>query len=431
MSELGGQAEESPALRLRRSFVYHLHPLKVTERALRFTTTFGLGLATLVLFLALLVTGVLLTAYYVPSVEQARASVLDLQHVVRFGAFVRALHRWAAHGMVAAIFLHLLRVFFTGAWARRNLNWLIGLLLLALTLGLAFTGYLLPWDQLSYWAVRVATGLFDQIPLLGSVLRRLAVGGSEIGQAALIRFYALHVALLPLASVALVALHLWRLRKDGGLARPDEDAPTVNAWPHLIQREAIWMLLVLAAFGLLAALVDAPLGPAPDFHSPSNPEKAPWYFLGLQELVSYSGPMGGFVFPLVLLAMLLTAPRLDDRQAPGGVWLAGSGARFRVGGALAIAILGLAGIELTHIMMRGQGGFGGVLAEIFNPVGAMLLLAGVLGVGTGVLSRSRRAGLSAGIGTLLIGLVLATTLGACRGPGWGLYWPWEVWPVVP
>jgi quinol-cytochrome oxidoreductase complex cytochrome b subunit len=172
-------------------------------------------------------TGILLMFYYVPSVEQAHNRMLDLDGTVAFGVLLRNMHRWAAHGMVALVFLHLCRVFYTGSYrAPREFNWVIGVLLFLLTLGASFTGYLLPWDQLAFWAITVGTAIAGYAPVVGEQVRFLLLGDQVVGQEALIRFYVLHVAVIPVAITVLVAVHFWRIRKDGGLSRPENlDAP--------------------------------------------------------------------------------------------------------------------------------------------------------------------------------------------------------------
>ncbi len=269
----------SAASRLRRNFFYHLHPLRVTERALRPSVTLGLGVISVVLFALLSLTGVLLMIYYLPATAQAYGSMEDIQYAVSFGDFVRAMHRWSAHAMVITMILHLLRVAAMGAYRHRELNWLLGLGLGGLVLGLSFTGYLLPWDQRSFWAVSVAAAMMDSLPLIGEALKQLALGGQQVGQATLLRFYMLHVALMPAAIMMLMAFHFWRIRRDGGLCRAETAAgaePMVPAWPHLVLREALLILGVIAIMATLSLLVSAPLGVPIDPHTPSNPEKAPW-----------------------------------------------------------------------------------------------------------------------------------------------------------
>ena len=185
------------------SFLLHVQPAKVNRHSLRASYSLGLGLISLYLFLILIVTGVLLMFYYVPSTEKAYDIMKDLQYVVSAGLVIRNMHRWAAHLMVLFVLLHLCRVFYTGAYKRpREFNWVIGVGLLLLTLGLSFTGYLLPWDQLAFWAITVGTNIAGYAPVIGLKLKYLMLGGNVVGQEALTRFYALHVIVLPAAALA-------------------------------------------------------------------------------------------------------------------------------------------------------------------------------------------------------------------------------------
>ncbi len=200
------------------SLTMHIHPVKVRERAIRFSYTFYLGIISFVLFVVLIITGVLLMLYYQPAVPNAYENMKDLQYVVSNGLFLRNVHRWAAHLMVITVFLHMLRVFYKGAYRPpRQFNWVIGVLLLILTLLLSYTGYLLPYDQLAYWAVTVGANIASYVPFVGSKFRFLLLGGNNIGEYTLVRFYVLHCVILPLFAIVLVALHFWRIRKDGGL----------------------------------------------------------------------------------------------------------------------------------------------------------------------------------------------------------------------
>lgn len=203
------------------NFFFHIHSSKVHERTLRFKTTLGLGLISLFTLVILTVTGVLLMFYYVPAPELAYQRMLDLRGVVVYGAFLRALHRWSAHAMVAVVILHMMRVFLTGAHkAPREFNWVVGIVLMLLTLFLSFTGYLLPWDQLAYWAIMVGTSIAGYAPVIGNEIRFFLLGDDAVGREALLRFYVLHVAVLPAVLFTFVGVHFWRIRKDGGLARP-------------------------------------------------------------------------------------------------------------------------------------------------------------------------------------------------------------------
>jgi quinol-cytochrome oxidoreductase complex cytochrome b subunit len=201
----------------------HLHSVKVSRQSLRWSYSFGLGIISVILFGVLVWTGVLLMFYYVPSVERAYPSLKTIQLSVPLGQFTRNMHRWSAHAMVLVVILHMARVFYTGAYKPpREFNWVVGVVLLLLTLGASFTGYLLPWDQLAYWAITVGTNIAGYAPVAGPAARELLLGGNEVGQEALIRFYTLHIAVLPVAITFLVSLHLWRVRKDGGLAANDK-----------------------------------------------------------------------------------------------------------------------------------------------------------------------------------------------------------------
>jgi quinol-cytochrome oxidoreductase complex cytochrome b subunit len=204
---------------------FHLHPVKVSRKSIRWSYSFGLGVISVILFAVLVFSGVVLMFYYVPSIERAYPAMKELQLSVPLGEFTRNMHRWSAHAMALVVILHMVRVFYTGAYKPpREFNWVVGVVLLLLTLGASFTGYLLPWDQLSFWAITVGTNIAGYAPIAGQPLRQMLLGGNEVGQAALIRFYALHIALLPLALIILISLHMWRVRKDGGLAANDAPA---------------------------------------------------------------------------------------------------------------------------------------------------------------------------------------------------------------
>lgn len=203
---------------------FHLHPVKVSRKSLKWSYSFGLGIMAIVLFGALVFTGVLLMFYYVPSIERAYTTMKEIQLSVPLGQFTRNMHRWSAHAMVLVAVLHMARVLYTGAYKPpREFNWVIGVFLLLLTLGASFTGYLLPWDQLSYWAITVGTNIAGYAPIAGPAMREILLGGGEVGQNSIIRFYTLHIALLPLLITLLVSIHIWRVRKDGGMAVNDAE----------------------------------------------------------------------------------------------------------------------------------------------------------------------------------------------------------------
>ncbi len=196
----------------------HLHSSKVRRRNLEITSTYYLGGVSLTLFAVLTATGLYLMLDYHPSVPQAYDDMKELQFVVSNGVFLRNMHRWAAHAMVLAVFLHMLRVFYHKAYRPpREFNWVVGIVLLLFTLLLSYTGYLLPWDQLAFWGVSVGTNMVQAVPILGPKVKYLLLGGNIVGENALLRFYVLHCVLLPLALAMGVAVHLWRVRKDGGV----------------------------------------------------------------------------------------------------------------------------------------------------------------------------------------------------------------------
>ena len=201
---------------------FHLHSVKVSRKSLRWSYSFGLGILSAILFGVLVWTGILLMFYYVPSIERAYPTMKEIQLAVPLGQFTRNMHRWSAHAMVLIVILHMARVFYTGAYKPpREFNWIVGVVLLLLTLGASFTGYLLPWDQLAFWAITVGTNIAGYAPLAGPTMREMLLGGSEVGQNALLRFYTLHIVVLPALIALLVSLHIWRVRKDGGLAVND------------------------------------------------------------------------------------------------------------------------------------------------------------------------------------------------------------------
>jgi len=206
---------------------FHLHSVKVNRKSIRWSYSFGLGVITIILFGVLVFTGVVEMFYYVPSVERAYSTLKEIQLTVPMGEFTRNMHRWAAHAMVLVAILHMARVFYTGAYKPpREFNWTVGVVLLLLTFAASFTGYLLPWDQLSFWAITIGTNIAGYAPIVGPTVRQTLLGGSDVGQNALTRFYALHVAIVPISTIILISLHLWRVRKDGGLAANDVTGKT-------------------------------------------------------------------------------------------------------------------------------------------------------------------------------------------------------------
>jgi len=236
--------------------------------------------------------------------------------------------------------------------------------------------------------------------------------------------------------LALIAIHLWRIRRDGGLAKEageGEDNELVPAWPHLVLRETLLMLWVLVALSAIAALVSAPLGAPVDVHIPANPEKAPWYFLWAQELVSYSARLGAFVIPALLVLGLVGLPFLDREDKGVGRWFGTPACRLAVLLSGLGAIGALLAFEVLY-MQAGPGVFfkalGTLWPDIVNPGSGMIVVAFIAAISSGIATGSTRAAFLSGLVVMLVMLLGFTLIGVCRGPDWVFYWPWEGWPGV-
>lgn len=202
----------------------HWMPVKVREKSLAVRASYYLGSISFLLFIVLTVTGILLMFYYHPAVPQAYRDMKDLRFVVSNGVFLRNAHRLAAQLMVLLVFLHMFHVFYRGGYKPpHEFNWVVGVILLLLTLFLSYTGYLLPWDQLAFWAITVGTNIISAMPIIGNKIRFILLGGNLVGENALLRFYVLHVVVLPLIAFLFIGIHFWRVQKDGGLTVRSKD----------------------------------------------------------------------------------------------------------------------------------------------------------------------------------------------------------------
>jgi quinol-cytochrome oxidoreductase complex cytochrome b subunit len=478
--------------RTRSTFVFgnlflHLHSVRTHRWSLRWTTTWGLGLVTASSFLILVVTGVLLMFYYKPYPEVAYDSIKDIHFVVPTGRFMRNIHRWAAHVMVVGVILHMARAFYTAAYrSPREFNWILGLVLLALTLGLSFTGYLLPWDQLAYWAIIIGANIaqspreitdalgMTEVFDVGGLQKVLLLGSEDVGEEALIRFYLLHVMILPLAVALLMGVHFWRIRKDGGMVRPrDADrrlgpvegdeypvfteeprktyslaavvqgrtpavggAPenTVPSMPHLFYAEAaVLMLTVLVVLGL-SILADAPLKELANPAVPENPAKAPWYFLGLQELVSHSAFMGGIGIPAIVLLGLGLIPFLDRETEGTGEWFGGPGGTPLVRGSAIFGLGSALAVEAWAIrfgwLREWWPDTPQILITFVNPGTLLTLAYALFSIWAVRRYDSTRAGALALFTCFLGGFLVLTVIGyQFRGPNWDFYWWPSQWPA--
>ncbi len=359
---------DSPLGRAQRAFgnvFLHVYPVRVPDTLLRVRSTWRLGFISTVLFGILLVTGTYLMFFYTPAVTMAYGDMQRLRSQVGFGQLIRNTHRWSAHLMVLAVVLHMARVFWHGAYkSPREFNWVIGLALLVITLAYSFTGYLLPWDQLAYWAVTVGSDLVHYVPVIGGWLRSLLLGGVTIGQSALLRFYVLHIAVLTAMFGVVLSVHLWRVRKDGfapGTIAPrgrdrevriegqdqmsrettlDETSPPrrvrelgrvtsssaathertptneVFTWPHLLVRHQVVALLTTCVVIAMGVLFEAPLREHANVNYTPEPAKAPWYFVGIQELLAHFDPVvSGVLAPAALFVILAALPYVDRDPA--------------------------------------------------------------------------------------------------------------------
>ena len=383
---------DTPRTRLTRIFgnvFLHLHPVRIAKDAIRVPYTWGLGGLSFYLFLVLTVTGILLMFYYRPASILAYQDIKDLQFAVTLGQLLRNMHRWAAHLMVVVVILHMVRVFLTGAYKPpREYNWVIGVLLLVMTLFLSYTGYLLPWDQLALWAVTVGAQMAAASPLIGNEgpfklpfitaandARFGLIGGTVIGDATLIRFYVLHCIAVPFIFTIFLCVHLWRVRKDSFSKQTGEK---VDVWPHLVSREFLATLLVTLILFVWSMVMNAPLEAEANLNVTPNPSKAPWYFLGLQELLVYFDPwIAGVVLPTVIMIGLMAIPYVDINPRGVGTW---AKMRWKRVGRLPV----------WYPQER--------------PFAVTVFMFGVV---------------------LWFSLIFIGTY--CRGPNWEWYWPWEPW----
>jgi quinol-cytochrome oxidoreductase complex cytochrome b subunit len=412
----------------------HLHPTKVPADAIRFTYTWGLGGISVALTLMLILTGVLLMFRYEPSVEGAYISIQVLETQVMFGSLVRAVHHWSANLLVISTFLHLVRVFLTGGFKKgRATNWLIGIVLLLLVLAFNFTGYLLPWDQVAYWAITVSTSLIAYIPKVGTALSDFVLGGPEVGQGALKNFYALHVAVLPALLVAVTSYHFWRVRKDGGISQPagqpGQTPERVTTIPHLVRREFGVLAVVITVVVLWGMLAPAPLKELADPGRSPNSAKAAWYFLGFQELLLHMHSLAAVALVAIALAALVLLPRWDRQDENIGVYF-----RSRAGrrAALAGALLSL---DLVPIMVLADEywidlpamlpAWPNLLSNGLLPL--LLTLAGLAAIYGGlrlVFRGNHSEGLVGLFSFILMSLVVLTIIGVFfRGPNMALVLP--------
>jgi len=419
----------------------HLRPVRLPARTLRLTHTWGLGGSSLVLATLLAGTGVLLMLHYQPAPGLAYDSVVELQSEVLFGALVRGMHHWSANLLILVVLLHMARVFLTGAFhGARQFNWVIGCTLLACVLGANFTGYLLPWDQLSYWAVTISTSMMGYVPLIGETLQRVIRGGPELGTATMVTFYTIHTSIIPVCLIVLMSFHFWRVRKAGGvvLPPPDEgeaDGPPekVLFLPNLLLRETVQALVVVALVMVLAVVFAAPLGDPANPGMCPNPAKAPWYFVGFQELLIHLHPvLAVVVIPVLGAVMLLLLPYLTrDDEAEGAWFLTATGRRAAAAAAVVALVVTPLWVVMDELMGSDVIATRGVPGWVGNGVVPVIVLLGACW-GLHQLLR-RRLGATANeavqalVVLMAVGFAILTLIGVWfRGEGMALTWPWRL-----
>jgi quinol-cytochrome oxidoreductase complex cytochrome b subunit len=348
------------------------------------TKILGLGLINLYLFIILTITGTLLMFYYTPDTERAYQGIKDLEYVVSFGLIFRNMHRFAAYLMLLSVFLHMSRVFFTAEYREpREFNWVTGLILFLCTIVMAITGYILPWDQKGYWAMTITSNVVTSAPVIGEKLKYLILGGNTVGQNALTHAYGMHVKIMPLVIGLFMGIHFWRIRKDdffawalwgGHLDFREGQNPQgepiseqgSSRWQDIIVRELSKFLLVLAIVMGTSLLFNAPLEEGANPSVTPSPVKAPWFLVGMQELLSWGAPFFfGVLVPNIMIVLIILIPYFDRGGEGIGVWFHPSRRRANI---------------------------------IFT------------------------AAVTVYLGLIIIGEFL-------RGPGWVFYWPWQPWPT--
>jgi quinol-cytochrome oxidoreductase complex cytochrome b subunit len=365
------------------NFLLHLHPAYVTEGSLEFHRTFGLGGIAALLIVLQCITGILLRYYYDPFPGRAYESILMLQYTVLFGRFVRNMHHWSGVLLVMVTFLHLLRVLLTGAYrGPRKISWLVGLLILALVVLSNFTGYLLPWDQLAYWAITVSTTILQYVPVIGSSLREFVVAGKEVDANTLLVFYNFHTSVFPLLLLGLMTYHFWRVRKTGGVFVPETPGKLayVPAFPNLVYREGVAALVVIAIVFSFSVFANAPLLDRANPNYSLNPTKAPWYFAGIQELLMHFHPLfAAFIIPLAVIVLTASLPYLKYDQEPSGLWFHSErGKRSAKVAAIAGALVTIAGIVAGEYFVDFERLLPMLPAVVSNGLIPFLILVGVL-----------------------------------------------------
>ena len=420
------------------SLILHFRPRNVPQRTLRFTLTWGLGGMAVVLVGLLFGSGLMLKFVYQPVPDRAFGSIVHLQQNIFFGQLIRNVHHWSGNTLLIVVFLHFLRVFFTGAFhPPRQFNWILGLAMFLAVLTSNITGYLLPWDQLAFWAITVCTGMLEYLPGIGSWLQNLVRGGSEIGPATLSIFFAIHTAVMPAGLLILMPFHFWRVRKAGGLVvprtpaeNPSNRGDSVPTIPNLILRELVVALVLIAVIMFISAIFNAPLGAEANPGLSPNPTKAPWYFAGVQELLLHVHPLFAiFIIPMLMIIVLFSIPYINYQTDTAGVWFASlKGRTMAVWSAVVAVIVTPLGIVLDEFVIDFSAWLPDIPGEISDGLipFALVITAALLFyklIKTKFSSNNNEA-LQSVFVLLVVAFIILTITGIWfRGQGMALIWP--------
>ncbi len=419
------------------SLLLHFRPKTVPRRTLKFTLTWGLGGMAVVLVVMLFTTGLMLKFAYQPVPDRAYESIVRLQNAVYFGQLIRNIHHWSGNALLLVAFLHFLRVLFSGAFhSPRQFNWIIGLVMFFLTLGSNFTGYLLPWDQLAFWAITICTGMLEYIPGFGLGLQKMIRGGIDIGPPTLSIFFAIHTAIIPAGLIILMPFHFWRVRKARGLViprKPDDDpqdrGDSVATIPNLLVRELVVAAVLIALIMLFSIMFNAPLEAKANPGLSPNPTKAPWYFAGLQELLLHFHPLFAvLVIPVTITGLLFFLPYIRYDADTCGVWFVSyKGRKTAIVAAVVAVIITSLGIVADEFLIDFPAWMPAVPVVISNgllPV--CLVLAGIIGFYRLIkkkFSATNNEAVQAIFILLLTAFVILTVTGIWfRGQGMALGW---------
>jgi len=312
--------------------------------------------------------------------------------------------------------------------------------MLLLVLGSNFTGYLLPWDQLAFWAITVGTSIASYVPLIGGLISRLLLGGPEVSAPTLLNFYSLHISFIPLSILALMSYHFWRVRKDGGLTIPRSVDETqepkmerVTTIPHLVRRELVWAVVWITILLIWSMVVPAPLEGIANPQVSPNPAKAPWYFMGIQELLLHFHPLvGAVLIPSLALGALALLPFYDIDIRNVGIYFRSRRGRYLVTLAVGVSLLVTpAWVVLDEFVLNWADWLSTWPSLISNGLIPLAILAlGLIGLDEWIkraFGANREERILFLFVFIFVALIVLTIIGIFfRGSGMSLYWPWAI-----